>query len=452
MTSTNSKPRAMAWDPRCPSTLLLPSVGEAKESFRMDTFMSHDGVGCNQQERSALMEVLDAYEAYLQSDIGSNESLLSLSKAYRKALRDCVQGWESEIAGSEESEMQDGKLPSGQENLELLKLAYAVMHLSETFLLFPSGDNVMDYYENTSNLPGAVTAETVRYFRLHHMVEASDFIEEDVVEELFDSIQPDQLDGGDIYWKLLERYLVRGCLEDAWALLSRHSICRYCSEARTETLDPYNAARIEEDREGFEALRAILLSAPLPGGRTDAYDSSIDTGNDLNEDDGNEYIEGILPSAYRLWESSNISRGSGGDYPATFNHNLAYQVYQAWKQSVNGISALKKLSRKIPQLQGVLSILLGDFSGVTFESWAEEFCAELLYNIPNLKLIDMHKRAFRVMEKFEMKVPGGFEEVVLSVMKGNGGRVVEVMHDLGGGSGAALPAVMVSVTLFPVFD
>ena len=149
MTSTNSKPRAMAWDPRCPSTLLLPSVGEAKESFRMDTFMSHDGVGCNQQERSALMEVLDAYEAYLQSDIGSNESLLSLSKAYRKALRDCVQGWESEIAGSE-SEMQDGKLPSGQENLELLKLAYAVMHLSETFLLFPSGDNVMDYYETVS--------------------------------------------------------------------------------------------------------------------------------------------------------------------------------------------------------------------------------------------------------------------------------------------------------------
>eukprot|EP00957_Ditylum_brightwellii_P096617 7358780-Ditylum_brightwellii.AAC.1 len=37
---------------------------------------------------------------------------------------------------------------------------------------------------------------------------------------------------------------------------------------------------------------------------------------------------------------------------------------------------------------------------------------------------------------------GGFEEIVLSVMKGNAGRVVEALHDLGGGSGAALPATM----------
>ena len=445
MTSSEPKARAMAWDPKSPATLLLPSVGDSKESFHMDTFMSHDGIGCNKHEISALMEVLDAYEAYLQSDVGSKESLLLLSKAYRKAARDCVQGWEGELA-EKESEMENDEVPQGQESLELLKLAYAVMHLSETFLLLPSGDNVMDYYENSSNRPGAVTAETVRYFRLHHMVEASEFLEKEVVEEIFNSMQPDQLDGGDVYWKLLENYVVRGCLEDAWALLSRHSICRYCAEASTETLDPssYNAAIIEADREGFEALRAILLSAPLPGGRTDAYDSSIDTGDDVGEDDENEYIEGIPPSAYRLWETSNSSRGSAGDYPAMYNHKLAQQVYQAWKESISGLPALNNLKRRIPQLQRVLSILSGDFEGVEFDSWAEEFCAELLYKIPNLQLVDMNTRAFRVMEKFEIQDQGGFEEVVLSVMKGNGGRVVGVMHELGGGSGAALPAVMVS--------
>jgi hypothetical protein len=49
------------------------------------------------------------------------------------------------------------------------------------------------------------------------------------------------------------------------------------------------------------------------------------------------------------------------------------------------------------------------------------------------------------MEKYGAFIKGGFEEVVLSVMKGNAGRVIQVMHELGGGSGAALPAVIVSV-------
>jgi hypothetical protein len=335
------------------------------------------------------------------------------------------------------------KNPTTRESLELLKLAYAVTHLSETFLLLPSSDAFMDYYENTSNLPGAVTADTVRYLRIHHISDATDFAEDSVIEEIHDSLHPDQLDGGVIYWKLIESYLVRGCLEEVWALLSRHSVLRRCVDDTTESLDDYHTATLAEDREGFEALRALLWSAPLPGGRTDEFDSAFDIGDQDENAIEDEYLEGIPPSAYRLWETSSNSRGSG-DYPVNFQPHAANQMYQAWKQAVNSLPAVNRMKRRIPQLQKVLAILSGDFKGIEFDSWAEEFCAELLYKLPSLRLMDMHVRATRIMEKSDIATKGGFEEVMLSVMKGNAGRVIEVMHELGGGSGAALPAVMVS--------
>jgi hypothetical protein len=450
--------RAVAWDPRNPATLLLPSVSDQKE-FQINSFLSHDGVGCNEQERTALMDLLDAQDTYLESNVFSPQGLLSLSKAYRRALAECVQRWDDELSNHDNDhtgDQEDSKmmtdtqtsdsLPAGQENLELLKIAYAVTHLSETFLLLPASDHAMDYYETTSNLPGAVTAETVRYLRLHHLAEAADFIDAETLEQLFSSYQPEQVDeSGALYWKLMERYIVRGNLEDAWALITRHSLCRQCTEADYSNLDDYTAATLDEDREGLEALRAILLSAPLPGGRSDEFDGSFVVED--SEDDPNSYIEGIPPSAYRLWETNSSRRGSG-DVPTTYNPHVAKQVYQSWKQSIRGLAALNKLKRRIPQLAKMLNILGGDFAQLEFDSWAEEFCAELLYKIPDLRLIDMHVRASRVMKKSNSEETSGgtdFEEVVLSVMKGNAGRVIEVMHQLGGGSGAALPAVMVSI-------
>eukprot|EP00526_Cylindrotheca_closterium_P029351 CAMPEP_0113658994 /NCGR_PEP_ID=MMETSP0017_2-20120614/32080_1 /TAXON_ID=2856 /ORGANISM="Cylindrotheca closterium" /LENGTH=701 /DNA_ID=CAMNT_0000573433 /DNA_START=1 /DNA_END=2102 /DNA_ORIENTATION=+ /assembly_acc=CAM_ASM_000147 len=346
----------------------------------------------------------------------------------------------------------------------------------------------MEFYESTTNLPGAVTAETVRYLRLHHMTEASDFLDDETLDNLFESVQPDQWEGtGEIYWQLAEKYVLRGNLEDAWGLLTRHSLCRRCTEAIAATtaskdsnaiaavsLDEYTAASLQEDREGLEALRAILLSAPLPGGRTDQFDAALADDDDyrlhggnssngeyLDEDDPNNcYIEGIPLSAYRLWETSSKRRGKG-DVPSTYNDQYSKQVYQTWKQSIRSLPALVKLCRRMPSLRKILDILMGDFSKVEFDSWAEQFCAELLYKAPDLRLVDINNRALRVMEQHNnndssssqmmMSDDDGtsgmseFEEVVLSVMKGNAGRVIEVMHQLGGGSGAALPAVMTSL-------
>ena len=166
--------------------------------------------------------------------------------------------------------------------------------------------------------------------------------------------------------------------------------------------------------------------------------------------------------AYRLWEAHPSSRtGVLGDFPGRFQSTAALQVYRSWQHAVKGLAEVQALTRRIPPLQTVLALLSGDFSGIIFESWAEEFCAELLYKAPNLRLSDMHIRASRIMEKYkdnnvqdEDDSPQNgdattaaavfFNDVVLSVMRGNAGRVVEVLHNLGGGSGAALPAVTVS--------
>lgn len=424
---TRKRVRAVAWDPRSPATLMIPSAkGE------MDTFLSHDGVGCNSFETSALMELLDARDAYLQHEDGV--VVRTASRAYRKALADCVLGWEAEVTETE------------QENLELLKIAYAVTHLSETFLLLtpPNDSFLSEYYENTSSLPGAVTADTVRYLRLHHMADPAAQLDDALMDDLEVSLQPDQLDGGEPYWNLVESYVIRGCLHDAWALLSRHSLRRRGAEALTlETMDEYQAATLAQDQDGFRALEALLMSAPLPGGRTDEFDADFQWEEEDNRQEG--LLEGIPPSAYRLWESNMSKRGSG-DFPVNFQSNAALHIYHSWQQAVKALPEVQLLTRRIPQLSRLLPILTGDLKGVEFDSWADELCAELLYKIPNIRLADMHIRATKIMNKYDVsEEQESVNQMILSIMMGNAGRVVEVLHELGGGSGAALPSVMTSL-------
>jgi Nup85 Nucleoporin len=454
--------RAMAWDPTSPATLLLPTVDSttaAKDgAFRLDMFLSHDGVGCNSHESSALMNILDAHEAYLSSKTGSWKSLKALSTAYRKALWNCLRGWEEDLGNTDNGGDGGGDdyLESSRENMELLKIIYAVTHLSEVFLLLPPSNSALDYYEHTAYMPGAVTADLVRYLRFHHMSDPYASVEPDpnVLEEVLESMHPDQAGGdGAIYWKLVETLLIRGCLEDVWSLLSRHSIFRRSLDVSVESLDEYHAATLNEDREGFFALRALLLSAPLPGGRNDLHDAAFDYAGDDNNDEeegaeDDELLEGIPLSGYRMWETGRMDSGdsAAGDVPHSFNPHAASQKFQTWTQHLNTLTAVHKLKRRIPQIEIVLSILSGNLKNVEFESWAENFCAELLYKLRTLRPDDMHTRASRIMEKFGVTLKGSMEETVLSVMKGNAGRVVEVVYNMGGGSGAALPSVMVSRT------
>ena len=83
---------------------------------------------------------------------------------------------------------------------------------------------------------------------------------------------------------------------------------------------------LSPEGQGFAALRAMLLSAPLPGGRGDGYcdDSGLDDyleeellseGNDEDDDNNNDegaedpgdidqiLIDGVAPNACLLWEA-----------------------------------------------------------------------------------------------------------------------------------------------------
>lgn len=219
---------AVAWDPKSPATLMVPTVaddGDGEKESRMDTIVSDRGVSCNIFESSALMKLMDHRDAYMKSgDVGAPRALRKLSRNYRKVLRECIHEWNEDIEMKEDQEGGDGpalevETPSEEKmSLELLRVTEAVTQLSETFLLLPSvreeaNGPIFDYYEDTVNLPGAVTADTIRYLRVHSLGDALDIFEDSVLEEIQNSYQPDQYNGGKEYWELVEAHLIRGCLE-----------------------------------------------------------------------------------------------------------------------------------------------------------------------------------------------------------------------------------------------
>jgi hypothetical protein len=383
----------MAWDPKSPSSLL---IGNKKtNSFGFDIFSSDDGVGANTYETSCLMKLVDSQSDFMSSK--RSKSLVKLSQDYRRALRDCLSGWKSD-----------------EEASELLQLTYAVTHLSEVFLL-----------TKDQHIPGRLTANMVQYLRLHHL---EDIVGSDSVDTLLQSARPDQAGGGSLFWKTLQSLIIRGNLDDAWALLSHHSACQRCW-SNTEVLDDYHASIRNQDRDGFTMLRAVLLSAPLPGGRTDLHDDGLEPSNDEDQDK-TPLLDGVQRTDYQLWEATAV---------LGFNPQAAVAVHKRWRKAVVDLGPLSGLLRRIPQLATILNVLKGDFSTVVFNSWAERMCAELLYVRPDLRGDDLHTIAKRCMRGEPL------QEVIIGVMEGNAGRVVEALYRLGGSSGAALPATMVSL-------
>eukprot|EP00934_Nitzschia_sp_Nitz4_P009432 Nitzschia sp. Nitz4//scaffold20_size174350//130111//132670//NITZ4_002119-RA/size174350-snap-gene-0.250-mRNA-1//-1//CDS//3329541860//9422//frame0 len=429
--------QGMAWDPKCPTSLIVPSVAgsEQDKPIVLNTIVSHNGVGCNPHETTAVLELLDARDAYLKASHETNASessaLSSLSLAYRKALSRAAASWEGQEVA------QDQAI---SENLEWLKVSNSIVHLSEIFLLTPN----LSVDDAVSNLPGAATADTIRYLRHHHLVDPKNVISDEMYDLLNDSVQPEQLEDGIPFWSHVQANVLQGCLDNAWNILSRHSYrVRAAQASNMEGLDEYQAVAFEQDRQGFAALEAVLRSAPLPGGRSDADDEDGEPEEEEKVEE-EDFLEGIPTLAYKLWESSMIRRGSG-DFPVHFQGDVAYQRFQAWQYAVRGLPELQNLARRIPELQSILSILVGDFANadVQFDSWDEQLCAELLYKIPHIRLIDLHARAARIMEKHQDDETGDeWEGVILQVMKGNGGSVIDSLHQIGGGSGAALPALM----------
>jgi len=493
-------------------------------------FYSDDGVGCNEYETAALIRMLDSRDAAISAagTIGGSGSgsgdLRALSREYRRAVRDCMGGWDEHIRSTaadaaDAAAADDAEAGAG--NLELLKITSAIIHLSEIYLLprpAAGGGNsntvmMMDIDDDSANahdanLPGSVTADTVRYLRFNHLPDVYDAIgtTAEEVERMINSEQPEHYDGdgdgggGALFWNLVDAHAMRGCLAEAWAVLTHHSaVRRFSAAAARGDLDGVGggavgaaaagaAALVDdpvllEDRDAFAMLKGLMFCAPIPGGIDQANDAGLDSDEDDDDEDnaemmgldeagGDDYtrlVAGVPRDSYKMWDGGDDDgAASGGEsgraggrrndaIPGSFHPKAAANRHRTWSalvnDAVNQSGPLQSLTRRIPRIRRLLSILggrFGDSSGVSFRSWDEALVAELLYVRPSIRPIDIAVRAQIAMKRHGLDAgeddsATAVEGIVLSVMRGDAGSAVISLQSYGGSSGAALPATMASL-------
>ncbi len=117
------------------------------------------------------------------------------------------------------------------------------------------------------------------------------------------------------------------------------------------------------------------------------------------------------------------------------------------KEYVFSAGMMSDLFRRFPPLEDMMQIIVGNVSSAVAKdptmTWSERLLMELLYVRPDIMPEDIAIRA-QVAMKAAGSDRGAFEEIVLGIMSGSAGQVVEVMFSLlGGASGAALPATVV---------
>jgi len=575
---------ATAFDPKSPSTLIYFSSSPPSDQSSTDNggagggvglnvnvFSADNGIGCNAEESSALMHLLNSRDEYLNGDgdddgdgDDNNENdngnrgkrkdssnsirmnIKSLSRAYRKHLYECIQGWEMRLINQQHQQEHqhqhqhqqqpqdlDG-MKEEEDNLDLLKISSTIAHLCEIFLLENSdtlkqqqssasasasislSQNNNNYMMNgmgMSMLPGAgagiVTADTVRYLRKHHMMDPSEYVafllEEGMemgmdtdmqqvvdLDELLEMNQPEYYDPstsasastgiGDInistvssgmtpYWSLVRKLVLWGSLEEAWAVLSRHSACKR-SQMLIASGEPSHVDRtVEEDAAAFELIRSLLLSAPIPGGinrdnddglanvRDDADDNNYRNDNNSDDDD-EELLPGLPRDGYKNWDVD-------AEDPNVFDFNVhaILNLHTTWKTTIDDIikthASVRNLIRRIPMLNTcIFDVILKTKKcymsevdgGKNSDTWAERLSSELLYVRPQTVKEDMHIRATDHMKAVRRYVSAdededvsAVEEITVLIMKGNAGAVIGGLNSYGGGSSAALPATMTAL-------
>ena len=476
--------RASGFDPRCPVALMLVGDDAADDNGgndggRLSVQYSDDGVGCNQFETAALLRMLDARDEILPSGGGGGgggpspgpSGIRALSREYRRSVRDCLAGWEEHLASEDNASTEEKKRSA--DNLEALKVSSAIVHLSEIYLL-PRGDNAMGIDDgggaasnSSSNIPGSATADTVRFLRYEFEDPDSIFAElgttSEEVEIMIRSETPEhypsQATGDSLLWSLVEAYALRGCLREAWAMLTHHSAARRVHEAghRGDFDDPSAAPAepfLSEDKDALEILKGVMLGAPLPGGIDTKNDHGLGGDDDDDEDGANamrgldqdddddddiHLVKGVPPRAYQLWDQSS----------ETYHPRTAANIHQTWQTAVGRLMTqagpVQKMMHHTPRLRRLLSILRGQFDDIDFRSWDEHLRAELLYVRPSVRPNDIAIRADIAMKKIpsndEKKV---VETIMFNIMNGNSGSALTLLREMGGSSGAALPTTVVS--------
>ena len=465
----NHNARVMWFEPQNPSQLTVISKVSNDSISAVSLFADHGvggipGAGCVEEESTALTQIVTAHERHFR-ETGNVGSMKELSQQYRAAVRDCLSEWRNRIYNNSnlrtEQEQEDEQqaenntkkedmIQQEKINLALLSHVYVIIHLSEIFLPMLSSR----FWEDGDpfNKPGYVTADTVRFLRCHLVEPAEESTGDDpsVLEEMVDSEYPEQFQGqGMLYWRLLEKLVLRGCLVRAWNLVKAHSLYRAVMETYN---DDSNANTFLDERElrelanAFRILKTLLLRAPLPAGRTEDLDDALDCQALMmveDVDDDMDYGDDfdVTASDYKLWEVLDFSSSVAGDYPLLFSAEPADRAFRKWHDQVAYMRRTGCLLRRIPELDVVFAILLGDFKNIIFDSWSEELCAELLYRTPTIRPCSVSLRASALIQKFGST--DVTNEAILASMDGEAGRAIDHMYVSGGCSGAALPSTLV---------
>lgn len=461
------EPRSLpptVWDPNCPHRLLiLPSSvvgGTGKQE--VNYLWSHTGSSsCNKHEVSALIKIIQAHGHYherLDREASPAHPSKVFSRKVRHAVHDCLCAWMEELEDpdneeKEKTELEKKEEEHSMENLEMLKVAYSAMHLSDVILpLLPAVDSWASGDDDLFGISGAASADFIRYLRSHHMDSAECL--DDNIPEMLQSKQPDQYGGGTLYWQYIETLVIRGQLEEAWSVLERHSqyqsAVAFLESASSRDKNPEIVRTMKTVQEEFLILREVLLRAPLPGGRTDLYDNDIDVPDVEDEEmDSDFYLTGldVNSSHYKYWEVDTHGDDSG-DSPIVFTPKAAMIHHDNWQKYVERKVRHKLLlSKWVPEIDKIVSILCGDFSGIDFEAWPEKLCAEILYRKPDCRPRDLSGLTKRAMKEFQAQ-DEPFAGPILKIMAGDAGTAIATLYQLGGSSGAALPTTLVS-TIFP---
>jgi hypothetical protein len=367
----------MAWDPTRPSALQMLQNGQ------VHTLHAGTGTGCHSHELTALIQLIPIDSIKMNA----TQTL----QHYRAVLSQCIDDAAEDTL-----------------DLDLLKLNLAVLHLSEIVLQ-----------------PG--TAETVRYLRQHHLPSLPDLMPE--YDDMLQAAQPEQWEG---YWSLLLKFVMHGCLEEAWRLLSKHSL--YVA-ATTNTKDREYARTMREIEHSFLVMRDLLLLAPIPGGRTHFYDQEAEQIDEIEA----VVLEDLDVHShdYQFWETTNPT-SHGADVPFTFHAEAASRKHKRWQNYVQQVRL--SLVRHIPELAPLLAILSGDIREAPCDSWQEALLVELLYRQPHLQ--NVSRRARALAQSFDNTKE--VDQALLQVMEGNAGEALHLLYVYGAGTGAALPAVLVS--------
>ena len=479
-----------AFDPKSPSTLMIASSSSAaatSQSQSFSAFLADDGIGCNPEETSALMRLIDVRDKF-QNDPEYAEVYLpkTLIKAYRNEIIECMQQWELRISENvnvngnenENESLEEARRSQEKEDvsLELLKLTHTFAHLSEIYLLNDDAANDEGTSMGmgmgmgmTKSTAGIVTAETIRYLRFNHMMDPNAYLERTSsmgvvvdMERLLEMDQPEFYEPSTSgsngnnsmppYWRLFRKLVLRGCLDEAWAVLSRHSMCKRCNAilSSSAAIGNYVDPSVKEDNEAFALIQALLLSAPIPGGRNDANDDYLSFEQDDTGMEDMELLGGIPRDAYKQWDIDANPEGS------EFNIHSVLNIYKTWKSTVSEMLKvhvpLRNLCRRIPMLQTCLFDLILDASSCYEDEdvWSERLTAELIYVRPQICREDIHIRTADHVDTCSTigsraEINKHVENVILQTMKGDAGAVIQALNDYGGGSSAALPATMTAL-------